>query len=342
MNHPDDEARVLAIKNLLDRIQQLPIILPEEPAPPANGAYQHQQQWVPEAQYAVAGAPAARTSSLSPWVFVLATALNTIVVAVLAVMITLGVVQHGTARSGDPTSISARVFPSADPRDAVSTSVFTTPSLPSTRLVEIAPIGSPTEPLRFEPRKAARFPLLIEPEEAAQESFILVLSGLPAGSELIGGRRIGSDSWLLPPNSIPKLELSLSEWSSAPLQAGIEMRRVDGSVAARTVAWIEVPPPESGKVARLDPAALKDLLQRGDQLLGRGDVVGARAVYERAAEMGSGPAALALASTYDPNRLWSLGVFGMVGNRERARHWYARADQLGHPSAKDRLRSLGE
>ncbi len=93
---------------------------------------------------------------------------------------------------------------------------------------------------------------------------------------------------------------------------------------------------------RLDPAALKDLLQRGDQLLGRGDVVGARAVYERAAEMGSGPAALALASTYDPNRLWSLGVFGMVGNKERARHWYARADQLGHASAKDRLRSLGD
>ena len=185
-------------------------------------------------------------------------------------------------------------------------------------------------------------PLLIEPEEAVLESFILVLSGLPAGSELIGGRRIGSDSWLLPPNSIPRLELSLPEWSTAPLEVGVEMRRIDGSVAARTLAWILVPPPESAKAVPLDPAALKDVLQRGDQLLGRGDVVGARAVYERAAEMGSGPAALALGLTYDPNRLWSLGVFGMVGNKERARHWYARADQLGHPSAKDRLRSLGE
>ena len=208
--------------------------------------------------------------------------------------------------------------------------------------MELAPIGTLTEPLRFEPRKAARLPLLIEPEEAVLESFILVLSGLPAGSELIGGRRIGSDSWLLPPNSIPRLELSLPEWSTAPLEVGVEMRRIDGSVAARTLAWILVPPPESAKAVPLDPAALKDVLQRGDQLLGRGDVVGARAVYERAAEMGSGPAALALGSTYDPNRLWSLGVFGMVGNKERARHWYARADQLGHPSAKDRLRSLGE
>jgi TPR repeat protein len=139
-----------------------------------------------------------------------------------------------------------------------------------------------------------------------------------------------------------KLELVLPEWTTTPLEVSVDLRRIDGGVVARTLAWIVVPPPEAAKAVQLDPAALKDMLQRGEQLLGRGDVVGARAVYERAAEMGSGPAALAMGSTYDPNRLWSLGVFGMVGNKERARHWYARADQLGHPSAKDRLRSLGE
>jgi TPR repeat protein len=58
--------------------------------------------------------------------------------------------------------------------------------------------------------------------------------------------------------------------------------------------------------------------------------------------MGSGPAALALGSTFDPSRLWSLGVFGMVGNKERARRWYTRADQLGHPEAKARLKTLGD
>ena len=314
---------------------------PRSGRPPNDGAYQRRQGW-PEDQYAAAGAPAAKSASLSPWVFVLATALNTIVVAVLAVVITLGVMQQGAARNGEVASNSTRAFLNSDPRDAVSSSVFTTRALPSTRGLEIAPIGTITEPLRFEPRKAARLPLLVEPEEAVQDSFILVLSGLPAGAELSGGRRIGSDSWLLPPNSIPRLELSLPEWTTTPVEVGVEMRRIDGSVAARTLAWIFVPAPESAKAVRLDPAALKDLLQRGDQLLGRGDVVGARAVYERAAEMGSGPAALALASTYDPNRLWSLGVFGMVGNKERARHWYGRADQLGHASAKDRLRSLGE
>ena len=61
---------------------------------------------------------------------------------------------------------------------------------------------------------------------------------------------------------------------------------------------------------------------------------------ERAAALGSAQAALVLGSTYDPGRLWSLGVFGMVGNKERAAHWYQRADELGHPEAKDRLKSL--
>ncbi len=80
---------------------------------------------------------------------------------------------------------------------------------------------------------------------------------------------------------------------------------------------------------------------RANRLLDRGDIIGARAIYQRAAELGSGPAALALGATYDPNRLWSLGTLGLVGNRERARQWYLRAGELGHPEAKARLSALG-
>jgi TPR repeat protein len=31
----------------------------------------------------------------------------------------------------------------------------------------------------------------------------------------------------------------------------------------------------------------------------------------------------------------------MVGNKERARQWYSRAAELGHPEAKARLMALG-
>jgi TPR repeat protein len=47
-----------------------------------------------------------------------------------------------------------------------------------------------------------------------------------------------------------------------------------------------------------------------------------------------------MGTTYDPRRLWGLGVFGMVGNKERARQWYQRAGELGHPDARARLRAL--
>jgi TPR repeat protein len=82
-------------------------------------------------------------------------------------------------------------------------------------------------------------------------------------------------------------------------------------------------------------------LEKANQLLEKGDIVAARTLYQRAAEMGSGSGALMLGSTYDPRRLWSLGVLGMVGNKERARQWYLRASELGNPEAKARLQALG-
>jgi TPR repeat protein len=69
-------------------------------------------------------------------------------------------------------------------------------------------------------------------------------------------------------------------------------------------------------------------------------VVAARGVYERAAAMGSAQAALAMGTTFVQRRLWSHGVFGMVGDSERARHWYQRAEVLGHPEAKARISAL--
>lgn len=283
-----------------------------------------------------------RNSVLSPWLFVLATALNTIVTAVLAVLITLGVVRQ------DPQQrVTVAKGPSTTYADFTATAAPTPAGPPQqlmtlTRAVEVQPIGSPDRPLRLQALKAARLPLQIQPEEAQQETFILVLTGLPPRSTLSGAERMGSDSWLLPPGSTSKLEVTVAEWSASLMEVGVELRRTNGAIAAQSKAWIAVPPPQmEGPGTKVDPAALKEMAQRGDQLLSRGDVVAARALFERAAEMGSGPAALALGSTYDPNRLWSLGVFGMVGNKERARQWYTRADQLGHPDAKTRLKALG-
>jgi TPR repeat protein len=280
-----------------------------------------------------------RAPSISPWLFVMATALNTMVASILAVIITLGVVRQERS--------------DVQPRDAALASAYARPAVvvrsetaaPNVAFqqVNLRPIGSPNQPLRLEPQKRAQLSLQIEPEEGANEPFILALSGAPPGTILSGATQISSDTWFLSPGSADRLEIALPEWSTSVFEITITLRRTNGLVAAQTNAWIAVPPPPSRLPAspKIGEATARDLVARADRLLEKGDIVGARAIYQRAAELGDASAALAVGATYDPNRLWSLGALGLVGNKERARQWYQRASELGHREAKARLSALG-
>ena len=264
---------------------------------------------------------------ISPWVFIAATAVNTVLAAGLAVVIALGMARRETAPV-ETAKVAVVVKPAGQSDPAVP------------RPLELLPVGSASEPLRLEALKPARLPFVVRPEEAVQDSYILVLTGLPAKAALSGASQLGTDTWHLPPGALQRLEIVVPEWSATVFEVGVELRHTNGVVAAQSKLWLEVPPPSAPTGASPDKAALKEMVREGDKLLSRGDVVAARAMYERAAAMGSAPAALAMGTTYDPRRLWGLGVFGMVGNKERARQWYQRADELGHPDAKARLRAL--
>jgi hypothetical protein len=277
----------------------------------------------------------------------MATALNTMVASILSVIITLGVVRQERSNAQPQDAVA----PSAYARPVVG--VRSEPPLAKAQFQQIylRPIGSPDQPLQLEPQKLAQLALQVEPEEAANEPFILALSGAPAGTILSGATQMSSDTWFLPPGSADRLEISLPEWSASVFEIAIVLRRTNGSIAAQTKAWLAVPPPPSRSIISPSPASpkadeaaardLKDLLTRANRLLDKGDIVGARAIYQRAAELGSGAAALALGATYDPNRLWSLGALGLLGSKERARQWYLRASELGESDAKARLAALG-
>jgi len=267
----------------------------------------------------------------------MATALNTMVASVLAVIITLGVVrqERSDVQPRDAALASAYARPAVTVR-----SESTTPNV-AFQQINLRPIGSPDQPLRLEAQKPAQLSLQIQPAEAANEPFILALSGAPVGTILSGATQMSSDTWFLSPGSADRLEIALPEWSTSVFEITMALRRTNGLVAAQTKAWIAVPPPASRQPASPKLGEAKELLARADRLLENGDIVGARAIYQRAAELGDGSAALALGATYDPNRLWSLGALGLVGNKERARQWYLRASELGHREAKARLTALG-
>ncbi|HEV2513299.1 hypothetical protein [Bosea sp. (in: a-proteobacteria)] len=97
-------------------------------------------------------------------------------------------------------------------------------------------------------------------------------------------------------------------------------------------------PPTSGE-ARNSPEAMR-LIARASALLAQGDIGSARAVLERAADMGSARASFMLAETYDPRILSAWGTYGTRGEIARARELYARAQVGGIQEAKDRVDAL--
>ena len=239
MDNPEDVARVREIKRLLDRIQQLPLVpeVPDQAAVLRPGSNTYQQPWPGHAHGSSAepggGGRGRRGSSISPWLFVLATALNTIVAAVLAVLITLGVVRQGSPRDGTLPKGSVAVGPRAGDFATATTPPPGNPAqlMALTRAIELEPIGSPDRPLRLQALKSARLPLQIQPEEAQQEAFILVLSGLPAKTTLSGAESGGPVRF---PRSCVRLRhcarravgLSgrVAHWSAATRPAGSEAR----------------------------------------------------------------------------------------------------------------------
>ena len=82
-------------------------------------------------------------------------------------------------------------------------------------------------------------------------------------------------------------------------------------------------------------------MAQGERQLQQGSVVLAREFFRRAADAGFAPAAIRLASTYDPGELSRLGAKGVVPDRAEAKKWYERARDLGAPEAEERLARLG-
>lgn len=109
------------------------------------------------------------------------------------------------------------------------------------------------------------------------------------------------------------------------------------SKATQAVELAAMTQPAAGAQGNAEAARL---VARASALLGQGDIGGARAVLERAAETGSAQASFMLAETYDPGILSAWGTKGTRGEITRARELYAKAHAGGIPEAKDRFNAL--
>lgn len=269
-----------------------------------------------------------RTSGPGPWIFLFAMALNMIVVVAVAGIV-LGTMGHS---AGFPSFWEPRADPLRIAKHGQSMLVM--------EPVELAPLGTRESPIGLAAGKPTPLPLKVTRGGTGAADGFFVLSKFPRSTTLTGATRIGSDQWVLPFEAREELEAT-AERTDGPIPFEVQLRYASGAVAARAEGWLKVDAPETGTAsAGREAAAVAALMRKGERLLATGDIVTARGLYERAADEGSAEAALVLGATYDPNRLWFLGTLGIAGNKERARQWYRRAEQLGHPDAKTRLQAL--
>jgi hypothetical protein len=104
------------------------------------------------------------------------------------------------------------------------------------------------------------------------------------------------------------------------------------------VAALEQPPVTAPAAPAPDMVAA--LVNRGQAYFTAGDIMAARLLFRRAANLGDAAAALAMGATYDPAILADHHVRGMNADIDAARGWYERARELGSVESRARLDRL--
>jgi hypothetical protein len=173
---------------------------------------------------------------------------------------------------------------------------------------------------------------------------IIAIRALPPGTTFSRGRPYGSSEWSLTPEEIDDLRLHLPKNTTAGADIRIELISADGTVLASATTKLDIAQdPRAGLILRSDESdRVEDLIKHGQKMIDVGYLAGARAYFKRAAEAGSGEAALLVGACYDPTFIAKLGAQGIKPDVKEARNWYERAKQLGVPNADAKLAELAE
>ena len=209
---------------------------------------------------------------------------------------------------------------------------------------------------------------------------IVSIGGLPAGSQLTSGKRIGPNEWRVSASEISGVSVIPPNGFIGQMQLTAELRDGDGvaltgtstrlswtapvvttpvvaaAIAAPAPVAVIAAPAPAPVAAPAEPAAASSalrefmrtldrkeiaaLVRRGQDLLASGDVQSARLLLMRGAEARDARAALLVGTTYDPALLKQLGANGPLADVVQARLWYQKAKEWGEPDAQRQLDAL--
>lgn len=285
-----------------------------------------------------------RPASPGRWLLVASILVSLVPTAIILALIWQGAIRLPRAQE---TPIVFDLERHEDMKQIAAIAVPALPALPTPRAAEpeARPDIALTTPVRLEAKvgEEVDFDIAIDSAEGLPARTIIAVRAMPEGASFSQGRAYAKTEWNLRPDEIGELTLKLPEMDGIS-DLRIELMAADGTVlATSTTKLAVVPDPKSELILRADESSrVADLIELGQKMIDVGYLAGARAYFQRAAEAGSGEAALKLGATFDPEFISEIGALGVKADSKEARAWYQRAKQLGVESAEAKLKALKE
>jgi hypothetical protein len=220
--------------------------------------------------------------------------------------------------------------------------------------------------IQAEPASQAPLGIKVDPADAIPSSSFVRLRGFPTSVSLTEGHAIAPGAWAIPLFGLSSLKAIVPAGVSGRAEILITLVDVDGNTLAYAKTALVIgsspaetvtpesprPPPVASlpKQAAPQPPVLsaetkaqaERMLANGLKQLDQGNIGAARMFLQRAAEEGSGEAALKLAETFDPAVLARVAPLAVKSaDLKEAKRWYEKARELGAPEAEVRLGRLG-
>jgi hypothetical protein len=198
-----------------------------------------------------------------------------------------------------------------------------------------------------------RISLNIKSNPGAPPEDLFAITGLPPEVKLSAGSAY-DDFWLVRRKELQSLTMITPDGFSRKFQ--IAITRVRSANRAPVTATMNVQitnksvgasPVQPAPSARSNSAYNRTsnetvLLEKAREKFKKGDVSGARSVFEFLAMKGDPESAIAMGETYDPVVLGQLYVKGLQPDEAKAVAWYKKAEQLGDQGARIRLNALNQ
>jgi hypothetical protein len=201
-----------------------------------------------------------------------------------------------------------------------------------------------TAPVKLvaKPGEEIAFEVTLDTDEVLPSRSVIAIRSIPEGATFSQGRPYGESEWSLRPDEIGDLRLRIPKSATGSSDIHVDLVAADGTILTSAVTRLDIAPdPKQALILRADESGrIDDLIAHGQKMIEVGYFAGARAYFKRAAEAGSGEAALLVGATYDQAFIDKIGAQGIKADPREAAAWFERAKQLGIEDGEARLIEL--